>query len=115
MGIYDEIARGFANLPPCDVQALPALALAYVGDTVYDLFVRTLLARRGPAGAHALHMAATTLVCAAGQAAAFRRVEPLLTEPYPNTRPWRITASPPGLKRWSAICTSPARTSGSAR
>lgn len=80
MGIYDEIARGFANLPPCDVQALPALALAYVGDTVYDLFVRTLLARRGPAGAHALHMAATTLVCAAGQAAAFRRVEPLLTE-----------------------------------
>ena len=58
---------------------LPALTLAYIGDTVYDLYVRTLLVRRRPAGAHALHMAAAGQVCAAGQAAAFRRVEPLLT------------------------------------
>ena len=79
MGIYDEIGRACPELPPCEAAQLPALTLAYIGDTVYDLYVRTLLVRQRPAGAHALHMAAAGRVCAAGQAAAFRRVEPLLT------------------------------------
>ena len=79
MGIYDEIGRACPELPPCEAAMLPALTLAYIGDTVYDLYVRTLLVRRRPAGAHALHVAAAGQVCAAGQAAAFRRVEPLLT------------------------------------
>lgn len=80
MGIRDEIGRAFEQLPPCAAQTLPALALAYVGDTVYDLYVRTMLVRRGPMGAHALHLAASELVCAAGQAAALRRIEPLLSD-----------------------------------
>lgn len=80
MGIHEEIGRIFPDLPPCGAQQLPALTLAYIGDTVYDLYVRTWLVRRCPAGAHALHMAAAKHVCAAGQAAALRRMEPMLTD-----------------------------------
>ena len=59
---------------------LPALTLAYIGDTVYDLFVRTMLVETMDANAHKLHLAATGYVRAAAQAAAFRRIEPLLSE-----------------------------------
>lgn len=81
MGIHEEITRIFPDLPPCNAQQLPALTLAYIGDTVYDLYVRTYLVQSGGGGAHALHLAAAKHVCAAGQAAAFRRMEPQLTEP----------------------------------
>lgn len=59
---------------------LPALTLAYIGDTVYDLFVRTKLAFSRDATVHALHMAAAKLVCAKGQAEAFHRISELLSE-----------------------------------
>ncbi len=56
------------------------LALALIGDTVYDLFVRTMLVDTLDLTPHKLHLAAAKYVCAAGQAAAFRRVEAALTE-----------------------------------
>ena len=63
-----------------DAAQLPALTLAYIGDTVYDLFVRTALIQRSDVKVHALHLLAAKQVCAAGQTAAFRRIEPHLTE-----------------------------------
>lgn len=63
-----------------DPRQLPALTLAYIGDTVYDLFVRTRLAFGMDATVHALHVQAAKLVCAKGQAEAFHRIEPLLCE-----------------------------------
>ena len=57
-----------------------ALTLAYIGDTVYDLYIRTYLAEKHGVSVHALHLAAAKYVCAAGQAAAYRTVAPLLTE-----------------------------------
>ncbi|MEG1523963.1 MAG: ribonuclease III domain-containing protein [Clostridia bacterium] len=63
-----------------DVQQIAPLTLAYVGDTIYDLFVRTRLIDSQSLTPHGYHMAAAKCVCAAGQAAAFRRIEALLTE-----------------------------------
>ncbi len=65
---------------PRDPNAAPALSLAYIGDTVYDLYVRTLLVEREDAKVHELHLLSAKRVCAAGQAAAFRTIEPALTE-----------------------------------
>ncbi len=49
------------------------LALAYVGDAVYDQYVRTMLAAQNPElSAHKLHMKATRIVCASAQAKAIR-------------------------------------------
>ncbi len=63
-----------------DPRTAPALSLAYIGDTVYDLYVRTLLVEREDARVHELHVMSAKLVCAAGQAAAFRAIEAELSE-----------------------------------
>jgi ribonuclease-3 family protein len=59
--------------------ALNPLQLAYVGDTVHDLFVRTHLLGLGYA-VGGLHKRAVTLVCAAAQARWAQYVAPLLTD-----------------------------------
>ena len=56
------------------------LALAYVGDTVYDLYVHTHLLKTQAVNSHRLHVLAIGYVSAHAQAAAFRRVEHLLDE-----------------------------------
>lgn len=63
-----------------DPQQLAPLSLAYMGDTVYDLFVRTLLLETTTLTAHGLHERAAKLVCAKAQANAYRRIEPMLDE-----------------------------------
>ncbi len=65
---------------PCDPLSLPALTLAYLGDTVYDLYVRTTLAETLRLPMRALHLEAAKHVCAAGQAAAYRRIADALSE-----------------------------------
>lgn len=59
---------------------LPILNLAYIGDTVFDLYVRTMLVSDVDARVHELHLMSTKRVCAGGQAQAFRRIEPMLSE-----------------------------------
>lgn len=56
------------------------LVLAYIGDTVYDLFVRTMLVESTTLSAHGLHVRAANLVCAAAQSRAFLRIEKLLSD-----------------------------------
>ena len=56
------------------------LVLAYIGDTVYDLYVRTSLVCGSDATAHGLHLKAAKQVCAQAQAEAARRVLPMLTQ-----------------------------------
>lgn len=63
-----------------DPKQLGPLVLAYIGDTIYDLFVRTELVDSTHLTAHGLHVAAAKRVCAKAQAEAFRRIEPMLTE-----------------------------------
>lgn len=59
---------------------LGPLVLAYIGDTVFDLYVRTSLVSGTTLTAHGLHVAAARKVCAAAQAKAFHRIESMLTE-----------------------------------
>ena len=56
-----------------------SLELAYLGDSLYDLYVREhLIARGGKVGA--LHREAISLVCAHAQSEALERVRDKLTE-----------------------------------
>ncbi len=55
-----------------------SLELAYLGDTLYDLYVRERLVRRG-GHVKTLHRKAVSRVCAAAQSRALTRLEPLLT------------------------------------
>ena len=65
---------------PEDPRQIAALNLAYVGDTIYDLYVRAYLIHTHPETVHALHLLSAKMVCAQGQARAFFAMEPLLTE-----------------------------------
>ena len=56
------------------------LALAFVGDTVFDLLVRSELVCEANRPVNALHKAASTKVCASAQAAAITKILPLLSE-----------------------------------
>ena len=62
------------------LHALGPLELAHVGDGVYELLVRTHLARRGNARVGDLHRAAVAYVSAPAQALAMERLLPNLTE-----------------------------------
>jgi ribonuclease-3 family protein len=66
--------------PVEDPRQIPPLNLAYVGDTVYDLYVRAYLIHTHPETVHNLHVLSAKMVCAQGQARAFFALEPLLTE-----------------------------------
>lgn len=63
-----------------DPAQLAPLSLAYMGDTVYDLFVRTMLLKTTTLTVNGLHKRAAKLVCAKAQSEAFRAVEPMLDE-----------------------------------
>lgn len=63
-----------------EVQMLPSLALAYIGDAVFELYVRRYLLACGMTNANRLHKSAVTMVCAESQSHLAHDIEPLLTE-----------------------------------
>ena len=80
MGMNEQIRSNFAAAKPREPQQIAPLTLAYLGDTVYDLYVRTYLVHTTDATPHGLHMASAKYVCAAGQAKAFHSMESMLTD-----------------------------------
>jgi len=80
MDMKQQITTALGIAPGADPRQLSALTLAYLGDTIYDLYVRTLLALESEARVHELHLLSNRLVCAKGQAEAYRRIQPVLTE-----------------------------------
>ena len=63
-----------------DPKMLNALDLAFVGDGVYGLLVREMLAKQGSRPVGELHRMAVEYVNATAQAAAYDRIAPMLTE-----------------------------------
>ena len=63
-----------------NVSSLSPLTLAFVGDTVFDLLVRSELVCEANRPVYALHKAASGKVCAHAQAEAIIKIMPLLTE-----------------------------------
>lgn len=57
-----------------------ALTLAYIGDCIYEIYVRSYLISDGNHKVNDLHKAATSYVRASAQASFFHRIENLLTE-----------------------------------
>lgn len=63
-----------------DPATLSPLTLAFIGDTVFDLIVRTREIEKGNAPVNILHKTSASVVCATTQAAIIRKLMPLLTE-----------------------------------
>ena len=63
-----------------EINAMSALALAHIGDAVFELLVRSSLCISGGTTNGNLHHRTVALVCAEAQAARADRLLPLLTE-----------------------------------
>jgi ribonuclease-3 family protein len=63
-----------------DIRTYSPLTLAYIGDSVYDLIIRTVVVGRGNRGANELHKAVVRLVNAGTQSAMIESLFDELTE-----------------------------------
>lgn len=68
---------GFAD---ADIRTYSPLTLAYIGDSIYDLVIRTLIVKHGNSQPNKLHKKASALVKASAQAAMAEKLLPVLTE-----------------------------------
>lgn len=63
-----------------EMRAYSALSLAYIGDSVYDLIIKTMLVTRGHDRPNHYHRKAVDYVSAAAQTMIMNRIRPLLNE-----------------------------------
>lgn len=63
-----------------DLRSYSPLTLAYIGDGVYELVIRTILVKKGNCPVNQLHRRASSLVKAGTQSQMMEVLEPLLTE-----------------------------------
>ncbi len=68
-----------------DPRLISPLVLAYVGDTVYDLYVRTSLVASSDLAVRGLHRLSSARVCAAAQASAYHRIAAMLSDEEQET------------------------------
>lgn len=74
-----DMVRTAYNLEEQDIRTYSPLALAYIGDAIYDLVIRTMLVMRGNSQVNKLHKRASNFVKAAAQKQIMEALEPLLT------------------------------------
>jgi ribonuclease-3 family protein len=68
------------ELQKIDIRTYSPLTLAYIGDSIYDLIIRTMLVEKGNAQVNSLHQGASKLVKAVAQKVIVHAIMELLTE-----------------------------------
>ena len=63
-----------------DIRTYSPLTLAYIGDAIYELVIRTILVEKGNTQVNKLHKRASRLVKASSQSAMIEKLKPYLTE-----------------------------------
>lgn len=63
-----------------DLRTYSPLTLAYLGDAVYEMVIRTVLVKKGNCPVNQLHKKASSLVKASAQSGMMAVIEPLLCE-----------------------------------
>jgi ribonuclease-3 family protein len=76
---FSEFFKDTLKLKEVDVKTYSPLALAYIGDAVYELIVRTKVMNHGSTQVHNMHKKSAALVNAGAQAEIIRR---LIEEEY---------------------------------
>ena len=78
-GLETYIREAF-EIGEVDIRTYSPLTLAFIGDGIYDLVIRTMVVAKGNIPAKDLHRHTSHLVKAATQSAMVERIQPLLTE-----------------------------------
>ena len=78
-GIDAYIKEQF-HLPPVDIRTYSPLTLAYIGDGIYDLIIRSIIVGKGNTKASRLHQETSKLVRAQAQSEMIEVLLPYLSE-----------------------------------
>jgi ribonuclease-3 family protein len=73
-------AKTKVDLNEDDIRMLNPLVLAFLGDTLYDLFIRTYLVYTHKEAVHQLHSRAVGFVKASAQSDAYHKIQEFLTD-----------------------------------
>ena len=68
------------ELGDTDIRTYSPLTLAYIGDAIYELVIRTILVEKGNTQVNKLHQRASKLVKASAQSEIIEKLKPHLTE-----------------------------------
>lgn len=68
------------ELEDTDIRTYSPLTLAYIGDAIYELVIRTILVEKGNTQVNKLHQRASKLVKASAQSAIIEKLKLYLTE-----------------------------------
>lgn len=77
---FEQELRERFDLKDRDIREYSPLVLAYIGDSIYDLIVKTLVISRGNRPVQTLHRQTSELVQASAQSRMMRTLQPLLTQ-----------------------------------
>lgn len=75
-----EELKELFDLKDKDLRTYSPLTLAYIGDGVFEIIIRTILVKKGNCPVNQLHKRASSLVKAGSQSKMMETLEPLLTE-----------------------------------
>lgn len=79
ISLISQIKEVF-DLPQVDVKSYSPLTLAYIGDDVYDVVIRTIVVEKANRSAHDLHTISSHFVKAKTQAEMIEALQDVLTE-----------------------------------
>lgn len=77
---FDSYLQEIFQLREVEIQEYSPLALAYIGDGIYELVIRTLVVNKGNKQVQKLHKETSALVQASAQSRMMRRLQEELTE-----------------------------------
>lgn len=76
----DKLLKENFHMKETEAKSYSPLVLAYIGDGIYDLVIRTVVVNRGNTQANKLHRKTSSLVKAAAQSAMIDELLEILTE-----------------------------------
>ncbi len=76
----DSYIKNYFGIGDVDIRTYSPLTLAYIGDAVYEIIIRTIVVGKGNRQTSKLHQATTTLVKAHSQAVLADIISPILDE-----------------------------------
>ena len=77
---FEDYMREIFQMEEADIRDYSPLTLAYIGDSIYDLVIKTLVVSRGNRPVNQLHKMTSSLVQASAQSRMMRTLQGLLTE-----------------------------------
>lgn len=77
---FKDFAKNMLGIGEIDIRLYSPLALAYIGDAVYDLIIRTKIVCDGNAPVNSMHKGATHFVSATAQADMMKLIEESLSK-----------------------------------